>query len=467
MARKPSSRRRSSGLRAAGISPWGAVITAFVLLCLSLGGSSSGGLVANSFLQVVSTVLLAFVVTRLGAAPLSRDTKFLFAIIGCWIVMCLVQLVPLPPSLWTMAPGRDLLEQRLRTAGINLPWLPLTLSPAGTLRHLASLMPPLAAGALVLWRPPEDANGLRWAIPLVAIASLMIGVGQILGGPDSRLYFYSLSNISMPVGIMANANHQATLLLCAIPFVASLASSETSRSAQSRGRDIVLVAIVAMLLIGIALCYSYAAYILVLPVLIASWLIARPRSLGQGRYVLIGAAVLTIAVIALVFVAGPDMLDTGVPGADKQFSRPTMYAVAAHALAHFFPLGSGPGSFVPVYKLFEDPGLVINVFANHAHSDYLELALETGIPGVLLVLGLLVWWARRAVSIWFSRSSSRLDRAAIVATAAIMAHSLVDYPARTSTIAVILAAGFALMTSRAVTIEEDEAPGGGRHLTAE
>jgi hypothetical protein len=449
------------------ISFWGALIAGVMTVFMLLGGSSSGGLLANIAAQLIASLLLGYGVTRLGITPLSRSAKVLVAIVACWILWCMVQLVPLPPSIWTLAPGRDLLGHRLQMAGVPLPWLPLTLSVDGTIRHLTSLLPPLAIGALILVRPPEDSSGLRWVIPIVALVSLMVGVGQLLGGQNSPLYLYQTTNLGMPVGLMANANHQATLMLCAIPFVASLASNETGRSREGKGRELLLVAITVMLLMGIAISNSYAAFILALPVVAASWVIARPRSLGPARYVVIGIAVVTLAVLAAVLIFGPNALDSKSSIGEIQLSRPMMYSVAAKAARYFFPLGSGFGSFVPAFKLFEDPAQISNVFANHSHSDYLELALEGGLPGILLVIGLLLWWCRQALTIWFARAPRRLDRAAVVATAAILAHSAVDYPARTTTIAVILAAGLALMTTRVVKVEKEIVPAGGRHLKAE
>ena len=467
MTIKPSPRRRRSIPSNATISIWGALMTAVMTVFMLFGGSSSGGLMANIALQLIASLLLGYGVMRLGTATLSRSAKVLVAIVACWILWCAVQLVPLSPSIWTLAPGRNLLEHRLQMAGVPLPWLPLTLSVDGTIRHLTSLLPPLAIGALILVRPPEDSTGLRWVIPLVALISLMIGIGQLLGGQNSPLYLYQTTNLGMPVGLMANANHQATLMLCAIPFVASLASAETGRSAQDRGRELLLVAMAAMLLMGVAISNSYAAFILALPVTAASWVIARPRSLGPTRYIAIGIVVVMLAALAAALIVGPNALDAKSSIAEIQLSRPMMYAVAAKAALYFFPLGSGFGSFVPAFKLFEDPTQISNVFANHSHSDYLELALEGGLPGILLVVGLLLWWCRQAVTIWFARTPRRLDRAAVVATAAILAHSAVDYPARTTMIAVILAAGLALMTTRVVKVEEEIVPTGGRHLKAE
>ena len=443
------------------------MITAFVMLCMALGGSSGGGLLANALLELGGALLLGYGVSRLGTTPLSRSSKILLAIAACWTGWCVLQLVPLPPSIWTLAPGRDVLLQRLQLAGVPLPWLPLSLNPEGTARHIASLLPPFAVGILILTRPPEDSRSLRWAIPLMAFASFVIGVLQLLGNVGSPLYFYQMTNFGMAVGLMANANHQATLMLCAIPFVASLADSSANRSKQAKGRELLLITVAAMLAIGVAISNSYAAFILALPVIVASWLIARPRSLGQARYVAIGMAVLGIVAVALVLITGPDVLDSKTAVAQSQVSRPVMYAVTAKAMLHFFPFGAGFGSFVPAFKLFENPTLVGEVFANHSHSDYLELALEGGLPAMLMIAILLLWWGRQAMTIWSARSPQRLDRAAVVATAAILAHSALDYPARTSTIAVVLAAGLALMATRGVKVVEEEAVSTGRHLRAE
>jgi O-antigen ligase len=391
----------------------------------------------------------------------------LVALVLCWIAWGLLQLIPLPPSIWTLLPGRGLVVERLQAGGVDLPWLPLSLNPVGTIHHLAGLLPPLAVAATILSRPAEESMGLRWMIPLLALASLLLGVGQLLGGTDSPLYLYPLTNRDLPVGLMANANHQATLMLCAIPFLASLAGAENAGSKGGRGRDLLLVAMAMMFLIGIVICQSYAAYVLVLPVVVSSWLIARPRSLGPARYIGTGVAVLTVTVLALAVFVGPAAFSPHPETSELQLSRPAIYTVVAGAIKHFMPIGSGYGSFVPVYKLFEVPAQVSDVFVNHSHSDYLELTLEGGILGVLLVAGVLLWWTRRAVAIWFSRSASRFDRAAVVATAAIFGHSMVDYPARTSAIAAILAAGLALMAERQVRVEPEEASVGGRHLSAE
>ena len=56
------------------------------------------------------------------------------------------------------------------------------------------------------------------------------------------------------------------------------------------------------------------------------------------------------------------------------FARNTITAALA-----FMPLGSGMGTFVPVYATFETAkDALLDTFANRAHNDILELWLEAG-----------------------------------------------------------------------------------------
>jgi O-antigen ligase len=110
---------------------------------------------------------------------------------------------------------------------------------------------------------------------------------------------------------------------------------------------------------------------------------------------------------------------------------------------------------------------------NHVHGDYIELALETGLPGIVLILLFLLWWGRRTVAIWRAVEPDHFARAATIASAAILAHSLVDYPLRTAAISAVFALCCALMAeARAKTrrsrrrSEEEEKPAA-RHLSAD
>jgi O-antigen ligase len=147
-------------------------------------------------------------------------------------------------------------------------------------------------------------------------------------------------------------------------------------------------------------------------------------------------------------------------------TRTHIYRIAAQAAAEVFPAGSGAGSFSRVYALHERPAEFQGAYVNHAHNEYLEIALEFGLPGIVLLALFLWWWATRAFAIWRSPASSAFAQAATVASAAIMAHSLVDFPLRNAAIAGVFAASVALMAEprRWKTREaSDERPA--RHLS--
>jgi hypothetical protein len=86
------------------------------------------------------------------------------------------------------------------------------------------------------------------------------------------------------------------------------------------------------------------------------------------------------------------------------------------------------------------------------------------------VLLFLLWWVRRLLAIWWTEKPDHLARAASIATAAIIAHSIVDYPLRTAAIGALFAACCALMAEprpRAQRNAEPEPANKARHLSAD
>jgi O-antigen ligase len=121
------------------------------------------------------------------------------------------------------------------------------------------------------------------------------------------------------------------------------------------------------------------------------------------------------------------------------------------------PFGSGLGSFENVYHLYEVPEQVTSVYVVHAHNDYAEMALEVGLPGIILMLLFLVWWSLAVWRAWRTNEAGPFARAAAIASAAILIHSIVDFPLRTTAIAASFAMCLALLSSsRAAPPKQDE-----------
>jgi len=228
----------------------------------------------------------------------------------------------------------------------------------------------------------------------------------------------------------------------------------------------IAIAALGLILIGIALNRSLAALLLVVPVLLATGLMI---PVGW-RLRWVGVPLVVFALAGAVAALSTNPLNSTSASSAKEFSlqsRQYIWRTTAAAIAETFPVGTGLGSFQQVYRLQENPDRVDATYVNHAHNDYLELALELGLPGILLMLAFFAWWGRRLAQIWSSNLSSPFDRAATIASAAILAHSVVDYPLRTSAMAAVFAMCIGIL-ARFRPAERASARGdstGPRHVT--
>src|SRR5215208_2152719 len=88
----------------------------YLLACLLLGGSAQG-IWANMLLQLAGVGLIAWVALAPADEPLTRPARqlCLLAILG--LALIALQLVPLPPSLWSHLPGREPIAAEYRLLG--------------------------------------------------------------------------------------------------------------------------------------------------------------------------------------------------------------------------------------------------------------------------------------------------------------------------------------------------------------
>lgn len=57
----------------------------------------------------------------------------------------------------------------------------------------------------------------------------------------------------------------------------------------------------------------------------------------------------------------------------------------------------------------------------------------------MVLAAFLIWWGWRAVRIWHARNAEPFACAAVIASAVILVHSLVDYPLRTAGLSCVFA----------------------------
>jgi O-antigen ligase len=443
--------------------------TLTLLAALLLGGGTRGGFLSDALLQLLAIPLLLVSASRLGDLFWSRRARLRelrWEIVFCLAVVLvpLIQLVPLPPALWTLLPHRAPLIASFDGLGHDLPWLPISVSPNATWLSVAALLPTLAIFFGTILLGYRERRLLSLAVVAFGIVSAFLGLLQIAQGPASRLRFFSATNLSEAVGFFANRNHYAAFLYVVLLFAAVWAIDigfavgpwRDRRIFEARSIVTVTASFLAIvvLLAAEAMARSRAGMILTMVSLAGVYGLVltdrRRRTLSATPLNFLFAAAGTAFILVVQFALYRVLARFNTDPLDDlrlQFARSTIEAAWA-----YMPFGAGMGTFVPVYGMFEKPqDLFAHAYVNHAHDDILELWLETGIFGIALMGAFAAWFVSRAIRIWryaavgsneFDRS---LARAATIAVALIVIHSFLDYPLRTAAMTAILAFACGLM----------------------
>jgi len=432
------------------------VAPAYLLACLILGGSAQG-IWQNTLLQLAGLGIIAWAAAT-GDEPLPKSAQALMLILIAAFVVVVLQLIPLPASLWAhglrmrIAEGYSLL-------GRPVPSLPLSLTPYASLSTLLAIIPPLAVFCAILRLGAFRASWLAAALLAGAVAGITLGALQVVApGAASPWYLYHETNRGVAVGFFANANHMADLLVCGLPFIAALAAGGRSRNIQRYSALLIILAGAALLLVvGIALNGSLAGYTLAVPAIAASILIVAPAQRSVRLPVAIIAGLALVAAVAAMASTSIGSSRIGQEASGSVESRQEILKTTGRAIRDTMPFGSGLGSFVKVYPLYESADHVTPEYVVHAHNDYAELTLELGLAGVLLIGVFLAWWTAAARAGWRTGGGGPYARAASIASAVILVHSVVDFPLRTAAISATFAMCLALLINRRPAQRQDPA----------
>lgn len=476
--------RRGVGSRGCD-RPWCFYLTAGVAgLAIVFGGGTRAGFGGDVILQLISLPLLWVALTELIEAGNASRVQWLLAGIAAIVALPLLQLVPLPSSLWTMLPGRSAIVATYELLGYPLPAFPLTVSPEATWLSALSLVPPVAVFLSMLTLGYEQRRHISLILISASVISVFLGLLQLAGGASSALRFYTVTNTGEAVGFFANRNHFAALLYAAMlfSFCWLLGSAETffakGHAARFNSHAVIFFAGLAVafivLLSGQLMARSRAGLVLSMVALIAGFILAmKDRRARTGRHLpKILLATIAIAIVLCSQFALFRILDRFEPDSASD-ARVAIVRNTISAAQAYMPFGSGLGTFVPVYQTFEKPSDITVTYVNHAHNDLLELWLETGLPGLVLLMLCIVWLARRAIVVWTTiaaddvcRIDRNLMRSATIVAGLLLAHSLVDYPLRTTANLVVFAFAVGLLVPPLRTIPAHSGVATPRNKTA-
>lgn len=347
---------------------------------------------------------------------LTRDgrTVWLDYFLALTVCAALVQLVPLPLAIRNvLSPGAAEFVSRTQLAGASSPqWAPLSLAPS---------LWPFGVGILVLaiatfwWtREALTARGMRYlarVIGSLGIVAAVLAFAQAALFPDGRIYGFwrPIASSAHPMGPIVSRSHFAAWIVVAIAITVGylIAHGRThwvSRRARlgvlilSDARALWLMLSVALMVASLLISQSRAGVLGLGVAVVVLLALQRRRRL---RTSLVGAGLVLAGLVAMVSLwttpaAIMDRFDSAYSGSDG--GRPTIWATVL-PLTQAFPLtGIGLGTFDAVMPAYQPPPR--QTLINHAHNQFLHMAVEGGIlvalPCTLALLAFLQLGWRRA-----------------------------------------------------------------------
>ena len=415
------------------------VACGFLAICCLLGGASRYELLGQLPLRLISLCAIGFALWSMSEAERLRARPFALAILAVGALM-LLQLIPLPPTLWEALPGRSFYAEQLSQVGLADHWRPISMAPDLTLNSLLALLPPLAGAMLFA---PLSNDGRRL---LLDVLLGLLGIGAILAIVQLALgefYLYRITNKGSGVGLFSNRNHQAVFLATGIVLIVGRwRLSKRPTDPMKLGVALVAVGSVFPLLLATGsragLICGFVAYVL------AGIFLIRGGMKGRWNRQIVAAIALifmTIMVLIVGFVSAERKLAFSRLFTElSEDLRVANFPAMAKAIWEFFPFGSGFGTFDPIFRRFEADTLLRPSYFNHAHSDIMEIVLEGGVFAIaLLVLGLIIFVRRGSMKVSGpdSTASSVFSKIGGLGLFLLLLGSLVDYPLRTPFLAVL------------------------------
>lgn len=417
------------------------LLASFLVILLIAGGASRTDVLGQAAVRAAAIAILAILAVR-SERPDLRSVWPAVAVLGGAVALAIIQLVPLPASVWSGLPGHSILLEASRSIGEPQPWRPISISPDATRNALFSLLVPIVVVILMAFRRGDNDRKLLLIMLGLCVVSAVLAVFQFTGGFfDNPFLNDQAGQIG---GSFANPNHLA--LFAAIGcFITPLASTRLAKQPVAvigwwLGLTSLLVSailasgsraglVLGALAIGLGLLSVRDKVTQIRQSLPGKWSIGLAAVGALLLAAVVGASVVMQRATAVGRIQASETLDDG---------RIEIWSTVVEMIAHYFPFGSGLGSFDNAYRIAEPYANLGTKYINQAHNDVLQVILDGGAIGLVLLVGTIVWWARMSWLAWRVGGDRNARLGSGILLLVILA-SIPDYPARTPMIMAVCA----------------------------
>jgi tetratricopeptide (TPR) repeat protein/O-antigen ligase len=400
---------------------------------------------AGSFSLFFTWIL---VIMRSGGAKFSViKPPFLFPL-GVLVCIAVLQITPLPPSLLkTIAPQTYKVYQDIAVNGEMFGWRTLSLYPHATVLEIVRFLSCICVYilALQLVRDRHSIDFVTMGILVTGVCVALTGIFQFGSSHKKLLWFREVRQFSHIFGPYVNRNHFAGLMELLIPVAMSMSIyllplvrnryghraliSEFLTHTQTN-RLILYLAGAVIMITGLFLSASRGGItgFCSAMVVFGTMLLLRPSTRKKGWLLLISFIIILLSVGWFGWMPIIERFVKTTHADTSSTYRLNNWKDSFEMIGSFPSFGSGLGTYehiFPRYRKFPGPEKW-----EHAHNEYLEGAIELGIPGLITGLYIVGRFYVVMVKVLRQRRSSLAMLLGIGGMAGItgmLIHNLVDF----------------------------------------
>lgn len=383
---------------------------------------------------VTVATLTVMWVPAFWATALAEVASFLLA--GCWLIFHLrnrdglqwrIVLIPMvAAAIW---PGLQLV------AGTTIYRWPTSVS-----------MLYWATGAALVFIGLQifaDSEVRQWylrALVILAFAIAIIAPLQLFTSEGKIFWLFEVKNSDLAMGPFVYTNQYAAFIELILPIALTRVFSDRAGWRTVHG----LAA--AVMYASVFASTSRTGFVLTTLEIVVVPLLAARRNSVDWRRLAVSGALFAGMLIVMGLAVGPDRMFSKLAQRDPYLGR-REYAESSLRMIPDHPimgvgLGNWPAAY-PAYAVFDE-----GYFANQAHNDWAQWAVEGGLPFLLLVFSVALWSVPGAFRSGWG-----------IGVVVVFLQCLVDYPIQRIGVAVIF---FSIMAASAWP---DDAPARGQRVT--
>ena len=410
-------------------------LSSLMLIIVSLHGVLNHAQV----LLVLETLAVLTVFMALWGGISGKVAKSVLLFIGFTLALAIVYAIPLPPGFLAelTIPGREIyteVHNWLDAVGVESQASYLSIIPYKSTLALLSLLPPLAMFLAGISLSNSQVKKLVYILLIITVIQAVLGLIQYASGnPD---YYFGLVHGSSAQGTYVNRDHFGALMEMTLPIAIggmlfAIGRDQYSRDERITGRvfnRVMLFFFVAILILLAAIfSKSRAAVALIMFAVLLTTLVFA-RHVGGKKSASLSVIFATISVGLASVVGLIPVFNRFVSNNPIEDERWRILENSIVGIKQFFPIGSGPGTFQDVYRVFQPAEQLY--YINNVHNDYVELVFELGAVGLFIIIGFLVlyianWVRLRRVYIW--DEIGFIQAAAGIGILLILLHCTVDF----------------------------------------